>query len=55
MITVDHLRKFGVLKRQIQISKEVAMEQADRLIELEQAMEALAYQLIEDNREDNQK
>jgi len=46
MITVDHLRQFGVLKRQIQLAKE-------HMAELEKAMEALAYQLIEDNREDN--
>jgi len=51
MITVKHLRAFGVLKRQIQIAKEVEIEQANRLIELEKAMEALAYQLIEENRQ----
>ena len=52
MITVNHLRQFGVIKRQIQIAKEVELEQADRLIEIEKAVEALAYQLIEDNREE---
>lgn len=52
MITVNHLRQFGVLKRQIQIAKEVSIEQTERLIELERAMEALAYQLIKDNRND---
>lgn len=52
MITIEHLRKLGVLKRQIQIAKEVSIEQTDRLIELERAMEALAYQIIEDNRND---
>lgn len=51
MITVNHLKQFGVLKRQIQIAKEVSIEQTDRLAELEKAMEALAYELIEDNRQ----
>lgn len=53
MITVKHLKQFGVLKRQIQVAKEEAIDQASRLIQIEQGLEALAYQLIEDNREDN--
>jgi len=53
MITVNHLRQFGVIKRQIQIAKEVEIEQANRLAEIEKGLEALAYQLIEANREDN--
>lgn len=43
MITVDHLRQFGVLKRQIKAAKE-------HMEELEKAMEHLAYQIIKDNR-----
>lgn len=50
MITVNHLKQFGVLKRQIQIAKELSIEQADYIGELEKAMEALAYQIIKDNR-----
>lgn len=52
MITVNHLRQFGVLKRELGTAKSLALELADHITELEKAMEALAYQLIEDNRDD---
>lgn len=52
MITVNHLRQFGVLKRELGTAKELALELADHITELERGMEALAYQLIEDNRDD---
>jgi len=50
MITVDHLRQFGILKRQIKAAKEIAQKQAEHMEELEKAMEHLAYQIIKDNR-----
>ena len=51
MITVNHLRQFGVLKRELGTAKSPALELADHIAELEKGLEALAYQLIEDNRE----
>ncbi len=50
MITVNHLRQFGVLKRELKTAKELALELADHITELERAMEHLAYQIIKDNR-----
>lgn len=51
MITVNHLRQFGVIKRELKTAKDLALELADHIAELEKGLEALAYQLIEDNRE----
>lgn len=50
---VDHLRKFGTLKRQIELTQEELQVLADRLKELNQAMEHLGYEIIKDNRDEN--